>query len=397
MNNHTEKKALVFILHGSRDINSVVQMEDFIAEYSALHPEYEVSYGCIELSKPLMKEALSAASEKHKDIVIFPLLFFKSGHAKNDISSAVKEIKNVFPDRKYHVSDVLGVHPLVSELEYLRTEETGVFAENHNKISALFIGRGSSDPDANSNLFRQARLFEEGRNFDRVIPCFEGVARPGIEESADFLVRSRPAAIVVVSHFLFKGILTERIKDKVKKFQNEYPWIKFYVTAELGIHENIFSLIEERIGNALSGQSELECENCKYRYPMPSQEKHMGGLRALLWSIRHNFAHDQTADSQHSHAKIEKHILICGNADCASKGSIRLLRALRNILKRKKIGREVTVTRTSCMGHCGDGPTMVVYPDGIWYRGVSENDADEIVEHHIGNDRLVERLVDTIM
>ena len=49
------------------------------------------------------------------------------------------------------------------------------------------------------------------------------------------------------------------------------------------------------------------------------------------------------------------------------------------------------------MGRCGEGPTVAVYPDGVWYRGVREEDAKDLVEEHLLGDRLVARLVDDIM
>ena len=58
---------------------------------------------------------------------------------------------------------------------------------------------------------------------------------------------------------------------------------------------------------------------------------------------------------------------------------------------------EIRMTRTLCMGRCGEGPTVAVYPDGIWYRGVTEHDAAELVSEHLLGDRLVGRLVDNIM
>jgi sirohydrochlorin cobaltochelatase len=65
----------------------------------------------------------------------------------------------------------------------------------------------------------------------------------------------------------------------------------------------------------------------------------------------------------------------------------------------KEAGRQqdIRITRTSCMGRCGEGPTVAVYPDGIWYRAVRESDASELVSDHLLNDRLVTRLVDNIM
>jgi sirohydrochlorin cobaltochelatase len=55
------------------------------------------------------------------------------------------------------------------------------------------------------------------------------------------------------------------------------------------------------------------------------------------------------------------------------------------------------VTRTACMGRCGEGPTVAVYPDGVWYRRVAAQDAPEIVSEHLVADRLVGRLVDDIL
>jgi len=49
------------------------------------------------------------------------------------------------------------------------------------------------------------------------------------------------------------------------------------------------------------------------------------------------------------------------------------------------------------MGRCGEGPTVAVYPDGVWYREVREDDAAELVNEHLIHDRLVGRLVDNIM
>jgi (2Fe-2S) ferredoxin len=49
------------------------------------------------------------------------------------------------------------------------------------------------------------------------------------------------------------------------------------------------------------------------------------------------------------------------------------------------------------MGRCGEGPTVAVYPDGVWYRGVNAADANELVDQHLVRDRLVARLIDGIM
>ena len=50
------------------------------------------------------------------------------------------------------------------------------------------------------------------------------------------------------------------------------------------------------------------------------------------------------------------------------------------------------VTKTGCMGRCSTGPTVVVYPDGVWYMKVQPEDVSEIIESHLKNGKPVERL-----
>lgn len=54
---------------------------------------------------------------------------------------------------------------------------------------------------------------------------------------------------------------------------------------------------------------------------------------------------------------------------------------------------DVGFTAAGCLGFCSAGPMMVVYPEGIWYRPTTPEDIDEIVESHLKQGKLVERLV----
>ena len=130
---------------------------------------------------------------------------------------------------------------------------------------------------------------------------------------------------------------------------------------------------------------------------MPGLASQVGGLRALLYSVRHTYTHAQATMPVHAHKPLKKHVLVCGNADCVDRGSIGVLEAIRRDVKEAGRARDIKVTRTACMGRCGEGPTVAVYPDGVWYRGVRAIDASEIVREHLIDDRLVGRLVDDIL
>lgn len=93
-----------------------------------------------------------------------------------------------------------------------------------------------------------------------------------------------------------------------------------------------------------------------------------------------------------------QHVFVCmqekpeGVTSCPSNGSPKVLQALYRELGTQGLDNEVQVTTCGCMGLCDDGPVMVVYPDGIWYRKVKEEDVPEVVASHLRSRNVVSRL-----
>jgi (2Fe-2S) ferredoxin len=202
---------------------------------------------------------------------------------------------------------------------------------------------------------------------------------------------------VVVPYLLFAGRLVTKLREQVDAFSKRYPWIRAELAPHLGDDPRLFALLDERVRQALEGGAMLPCDTCMYRTAIPGFVQHVGGLRALLYSVRHTQTHTQGAPHVHAHRPLAKHVLVCGNSDCADRGSLALIDALRRTLKETGNAREIKVTRTSCMGRCGEGPTVAVYPDGVWYRGVRDTDAGDLIHEHLLGDRLVARLIDNVM
>ena len=388
---------LLIVGHGSRDPGANVEFESVVAIYRRRRPDLVVTHCYVELASPSLAAALRELARRVDFVVVLPLFLFAAGHVKNDLPLALAQIREEFPTVRFTVTKALGVHPNLVELAFERARTILEGTCEPAKTAIVVVGRGASDPDANGDFYKVVRLFAEGREIGWVVPCFIGIARPLFEDAIELIARTRPKQIVVIPYLLFGGRLIAKIRDQADSFQARYPWIKTELTPHLGSHDRLFRLMDERLSEAMEGGRPLPCDTCQYRVPVSAVTKQVGGLTALLWSVRHGFTHTQAMPHVHAHRPLTKHVLVCGNADCADAGSITLIATLRRLLKATGREKAIRVTRTSCMGRCGEGPTVAVYPDGVWYRAVKETDAEELVEEHLLGDRLVSRLVDNIM
>ena len=100
--------------------------------------------------------------------------------------------------------------------------------------------------------------------------------------------------------------------------------------------------------------------------------------------------------------KFERHIFVCANQRdaghprgcCDPTGEAVLQKIFKKKLSEHGIrGDIVRANKAGCLEQCEHGPTVVVYPDAVWYGGVGESDVDEIIESHIIGGTPVERLV----
>lgn len=94
------------------------------------------------------------------------------------------------------------------------------------------------------------------------------------------------------------------------------------------------------------------------------------------------------------------HIFCCTNerpadnpkGSCKVKGSDKILDYFKGSVHEKKLKKSVKVTSSKCLGACSHGPSVVIYPEGTWYSVSTVDDAREIIENHILNGKIVDRL-----
>lgn len=99
--------------------------------------------------------------------------------------------------------------------------------------------------------------------------------------------------------------------------------------------------------------------------------------------------------------KFQKHIFVCINEraedakrqSCGKVVGEEIAARFKELIKEHKLKTKVRAQRSSCLDVCEDGPTMVVYPEGIFYKNLALSDVEEIFNSHILNDKPVERLI----
>jgi len=89
------------------------------------------------------------------------------------------------------------------------------------------------------------------------------------------------------------------------------------------------------------------------------------------------------------------HVFVCTCLTCSKKDADSVLRAFRQKVEKRGLLGKVKVARTGCLskGECKYGPLVVIYPQGVWYRFVTINCVEEIVEKHIVGGQLVSELL----
>jgi (2Fe-2S) ferredoxin len=88
----------------------------------------------------------------------------------------------------------------------------------------------------------------------------------------------------------------------------------------------------------------------------------------------------------------DAHVLVCKGGDCKKRGSKAVRSALKEELRVEGMNRDVRVDSVGCLGLCKHGPNLIVYPEGTWYLGVTEEDVPEIVGRHLKDGEPVEYL-----
>ena len=143
----------------------------------------------------------------------------------------------------------------------------------------MVVGRGASDPDANSNVSKVMRILWEGFGFGWAETCYSGVTFPLVEPGLQHAAKLGFKRIIVFPYFLFTGILVQRIYDATDEVAKLHPEIEFLKAPYLNDHPAVIDTFIERIEQILTGDIAMNCQMCKYRTAVLGFEAEVGAVQ----------------------------------------------------------------------------------------------------------------------
>ncbi|MDX3113031.1 MULTISPECIES: sirohydrochlorin chelatase [Streptomyces] len=277
----TPPPALLIAGHGTRDEAGAEAFRDFVRELGRRHPELPVAGGFIELSPPPLGDAVTELVERGvRRFAAVPLMLVSAGHAKGDIPAALSREKERHPGISYAYGRPLGPHPALLNVLERRLDEAlgtaGRTPEDLADVTVLLVGRGSTDPDANAEVYKAARLLWEGRGYAGVETAFVSLAAPDVPSGLDRCVRLGARRIVVLPYFLFTGILPDRVRQQTESWAAAHPEVEVRSADVIGPEPELLGLVMERYEEAVKGDLRMNCDSCVYRIALPGFEDKVG-------------------------------------------------------------------------------------------------------------------------
>lgn len=284
--------AVVLAGHGSRDFEAVEACRGVGNALSA-RLALPVATGFLEFADPPLAEAVAGCvSAGASRIVILPFVLGPATHQKNDIPSMVHWARERWPNVEIRYGASLGAqHSLVTALADRIADALASTpsVEPLEQTAVVVVGRGSRDPDSNSEVAKMARLVFEGRNYGWVETAFHSLTRPGVEDMVDRVIRLGARRVVVAPYLLFGGRIADGIAAGATSVCQSHS-VPLVVSQPLSGHPGVLDAVVREYHRAAEGLSAANCDLCKYRLRfagfenelnLPQGSDHRHGFRGI--------------------------------------------------------------------------------------------------------------------
>src|SRR5215469_447083 len=258
--------AVLLCGHGSRDPEAIEEFELAAAALQPRLPEFDFATAYLEFARPTIRDGLALlAARGARQILAIPGMLFAASHVKNDLPWEVNSFVAENPSVEARLGRDLGI-----DAKLLQAAADRIAAAADTRISRaetllVVVGRGTNDPDANSNIAKLARMLWEGMGLGWAEIAFSGVAQPRVDAALSRAAVLGFRRIIVFPYFLFTGVLVKRIYAQTDIIAALFPEIDFIKALYLRDHEGVIGAFADRVAELDDGQPAMNCQLCKYR------------------------------------------------------------------------------------------------------------------------------------
>jgi len=272
--------AVLLIGHGTRRAAGVAEFHRLAEQMRQALPDRTCLAGFLELVEPDAPTALEQLRQQgFRRIIALPALLLAAGHIKNDIPAILNAFQAQHPEMRITLGADLGVHPHLLRVARERIESCEAdFGPDYERRETLLmvIGRGGSDPDANSSVSKITRMLWEGMGFGWAETAYTAVAAPLMADALERTHRLGFQRGIVFPYLLFTGRLVEQVRATVADYQRRHPEVKAVVAPYLNAHPLVVATFLERLAEAECGEARMNCQFCPYRTPIVGREDWQG-------------------------------------------------------------------------------------------------------------------------
>lgn len=287
MTTTANKPAILFVGHGSRDVEAVEEFYQLADHFRERFPDRQVETGFLEFVRPVIAEGVEKlVKQGATHIQAIPGMLMAGGHAKNDIPSELNALQQQY-GIKIEYGAELGVNALMLQAARARIEaaeaelkqrvgEGGGEGYDRKDTLLVVVGRGASDADANSNICKITRFLEEGMGFGWATTCYSGVTTPLVPDCLERAHGLGFKQVIVFPYFLFTGRLVKRIYAWTDDYAAAHPDVAVVKASYLNDHPKVIDTFVEKLEDIEAGQANMNCQLCQYRVQIVGAEHKLG-------------------------------------------------------------------------------------------------------------------------
>jgi len=293
--------AVLLCGHGSRDPDAIGEFEIAATALRRRLAPQDFATGYLEFAHPTIQQGLAdLVSRGARRILAVPAMLFAASHVKNDLPWEMNSFMAANPGIEVRLGRDLAIDTKLLAAAADRIE--AVAPDDRANSVLVVIGRGTNDPDANSNIAKITRMLWEGMGFGWGETAFSGVAHPRVDAALDRAARLGFRRIVVFPYFLFTGVLVKRIYAQTDAAAARFPEIAFVKAPYLRDHPLVIDAFFERIAEFAGGEPNMNCQLCKYRTQIVGYEDEVGlAQQAHHHHVRGGDHHHHDHDHDHPH------------------------------------------------------------------------------------------------